>query len=575
MNKSIKYTFYRRFSLILIFSVVIISLLVIRTERLLLTSDLQDKGDSIARILSSVTLDAILTHDYATMERYIDDIVKEKFVSGIVIIREDGQILAGSNLASSPDTLLTEYPIQIGAEQFGVVQIAMSTSRIDTITWQIVFAAIAIIIVFHILGLLLTNLVLNRTVLMPLDTLQDAIKTVSEGDFSTPVNPIGPSEFKAIGTSFNNMAKQLQLSFSEIQENRQTLDLERNKLAAIVASIADGMFVTNNDERIISFNKSASKISGYSENEALEGSCEHLFRTSLCHDACALRHAGETRENVETAMITKDGRRLDVSVSSAILKDIDGNRIGGVQTFRDITEEKKRHDLYCRTEKLAAIGQLASGVAHELNNPLGNIIGYAKMIKPGADPGRIDQRVNVIVEQAKKCSDIVKGLLDYSRTSASEPSNIDLNEIAQQVAEVLQLQIKKKDIHFSLDLQVIPKLHADERKVEQLLMNLALNAIQAVDTGGSVSISSWQENNKAYISVNDNGPGIPQDMRCRIFDPFFTTKPVGKGTGLGLSICAGIIDELGGIIELGNSGDGTSFIVSLPLSSEQQECCNG
>ncbi len=306
MNKSIKNTFYRRFSLILVFSVVAISLMVIRTERLLLTSDLQDKGDSIARILSSVTLDAILSHEYATMERYAEDIVKEKFVSGIAVIREDGEILAGGTILSSPDILLTEHPIQIGAEQFGVVQIALSTSRIDTITWQIVFSAVAIIIVLHIFGLFLTNLVLNRTVLMPLDSLQEAIRTVSEGDFSTPVDLIGPTEFKAIGTSFNGMAEQLQLSFSEIQESRQTLDLERNKLAAIVASIADGMFVTDNDENIISFNKSASKISGYTENEALEGSCEHLFRTSLCQDACALRHAGETRENVETTMITKE-----------------------------------------------------------------------------------------------------------------------------------------------------------------------------------------------------------------------------------------------------------------------------
>jgi len=270
-------------------------------------------------------------------------------------------------------------------------------------------------------------------------------------------------------------------------------------------------------------------------------------------------------------MITKDGRRLDVSVSSAILQDKDGERIGGVQTFRDISEEKKRHDLYCRTEKLAAVGQLAAGVAHEMNNPLGNIIGYAKMISPDEAPDRIPGRVEVIIEQARKCADIVRGLLDYSRTSVSEQNSVDPGKIVQRVAEVLSLQMKKKAVQLSLDLQELPRLSADERKVEQVIMNLALNAIQAVDQGGSISMHIRQDGDMARLEVRDNGPGIPQDLRCRIFDPFFTTKPVGEGTGLGLAICAGIIDELGGLIELGNPEQGALFIVSLPLGPKRKK----
>lgn len=574
MNKPLKNTFYKRFSIILVGSVVVISSMVIRTERLLLTNDLQDKGDSIARILSSVTLDAILTHDYATIERYVNDIVKERFVNDIAIIKKDGILLAGSKFLPAKHTLFTEYPIQMGSQQFGVVQISFSTSRIDTITWNIVFAAIALIVILHVLGLVLTNLVLNRTVLKPLDRLQQAIKTIADGNLNEQVEPAGPREFEEISSTFNSMAKRLRRSFSEIKKSRQELDLERHKLAAIVASMADGLFVTDNDAIIVSFNNAAVRITGFATDDALGQSCEDLFRTSLCKDACALHHAGETRENVETTLITKDGRRLDVAVSSAILRDQDGSRIGGVQSFRDITAEKRRHELYCRTEKLAALGQLAAGVAHEMNNPLGNIIGYAKLITSDEGQEKIDQRVMVITEQARKCSDIVKGLLDYSRTSTSEPSHLDLNKTIKRVSEVLQLQISKKDINLILELQEFSMLMADDRKIEQVIMNLALNAIQAVDNGGSVTIRTWQEENRVCLEVKDNGPGIPEESVNRIFDPFFTTKPVGKGTGLGLAICIGIIEELGGQIELNNSTDGAAFIVSIPRQNSQQEAGN-
>ena len=574
MNKPLKNTLYKRFSIILVGSVVVISSMVIRAERLLLTNDLQDKGDSIARILSSVTLDAILTHDYATIERYVNDIVKEKFVNDIAIIKNDGILLAGSKFLPAKHTLFTEYPIQMGSQQFGVVQISFSTSRIDTITWNIVFAAIALIVILHVLGLVLTNLVLNRTVLKPLDRLQQAIKTITDGNLNEQVEPAGPREFEEISSTFNSMAERLRRSFSEIKKSRQELDLERHKLAAIVASMADGLFVTDNDAIIVSFNNAAVRITGFATDDALGQSCEDLFRTSLCKDACALHHAGETRENVETSLITKDGRRLDVAVSSAILRDKDGSRIGGVQSFRDITAEKRRHELYCRTEKLAALGQLAAGVAHEMNNPLGNIIGYAKLITSDESQEKIDQRVMVITEQARKCSDIVKGLLDYSRTSTSEPSHLDLNETIKRVSEVLQLQINKKDINLILELQEFPMLMADDRKIEQVIMNLALNAIQAVENGGSVTIRTWQEENRVCLEVNDNGPGIPEELVNRIFDPFFTTKPVGKGTGLGLAICIGIIEELGGQIELDDSTEGAAFIVSIPRQNSQQEAGN-
>jgi len=168
MNRPLRHSFYKRFSLMLVLSVIAISAMIIRIERILLINDLEDKGKSIAQILSSVTLDAILSHDYASMERYTNDIVGAGFVNGIAVVRNDGQVLAGKQFKEEPHLFLTEYPIQMGNDPYGVIQIAFSTARIDVITWRIVYAAFGVVAIFHIFGLLFTKLILNKTVLKPL-----------------------------------------------------------------------------------------------------------------------------------------------------------------------------------------------------------------------------------------------------------------------------------------------------------------------------------------------------------------------------------------------------------------------
>jgi len=187
------------------------------------------------------------------------------------------------------------------------------------------------------------------------------------------------------------------------------------------------------------------------------------------------------------------------------------------------------------------------------------------MIPHCDDAAKNHQRVAVIVEQARKCSEIVKGLLDYSRTSVSRPDEIDLNESVRKVVEVLQLQLDQKKTVLFLDLSPQPfMIFADSRKVEQLIFNLVLNAVQAIAVGGEILLRTWENLEMAHLLVQDNGPGVPEELRCRIFDPFVTTKPVGEGTGLGLAICAGIIDELDGLLELRDKGTGAGFIISLP-----------
>lgn len=341
---------------------------------------------------------------------------------------------------------------------------------------------------------------------------------------------------------------------------------EKSKLATVVESLSDGLFVTNKEDRIISFNNTASRITGYSASEVMGLSYNQFF--GMLSENMPLMEINKT---LEMNIKTKDDRQLILSITSAIVKNSEGEDIGKVFTFRDITEEKQRLEIYHRTEKLVALGQLAAGIAHELNTPLGSILGYARLIlKDKRLDAQQKERLEIIAEQAKRSSAIIKGLLNFARHSNPSLKNIqdaDINEILSSNLKLLQAEIEKRQIHVETDFRAIPLVKIDIRQIEQALINIILNAIQAVKESGEIGIKTFAENDCIKIKISDNGPGIPEDIKPRIFDPFFTTKPVGEGTGLGLSISAGIISEHGGFIDVESvEGKGTTFIITLPVN---------
>lgn len=567
MNRTLSQIFFRQIHIIALCSALVISGLVVYTERTILINDLIDKGDTIAKVLSSVTLDAVLSHNYATMERYVREIADEPAIIGVGVRRVDGELLASAGQTDEAAGLAFHHPVLLGETTFAQITIVFSTARIDRILRNIMLGAILTISLFHLLGIYISNLALRWAVVNPIARLKESIATIQKGQFHERCAIASPLELAELGNAFNDMADAIQRSFAQIEANQKSLDLERSKLAAIVSNMADGLFVTDTTGVIISFNNSAERISGFSELEAIGHKCSDLFRSTLCRDACALYHAGETINNRPTTLTTKDGETLAVAVSSAMLFDSEGEAVGGVQTFRDITADQKRQEVFCHTEKLAAIGQLAAGLAHEINNPLGNILGYAKYLDQAAPPEEFAKRVEIIIEQTKKCSGIVKGLLDFARRSASRPEIIEPNGLMARIADIVRFQADKKNIAIHLDLKAEGMFHADPQKIEQVVLNLMLNAIQAMNGPGNIWVGTARRVDTILLTVADDGPGIAPEIVSRIFDPFFTTKPVGEGTGLGLAICEGIVTEAGGAIDVEDRpGGGAIFSVILPGS---------
>ncbi len=224
-------------------------------------------------------------------------------------------------------------------------------------------------------------------------------------------------------------------------------------------------------------------------------------------------------------------------------------------------------------EKLSAIGELVSGVAHEINNPLSSIIGFAQILNTQTDSRLAKNDLNKIVQEAMRANKIVKNLLTYARKEEPSKQSTNINDIITQTVDLRAYECKVNDIEIIQDLDpALSATMADPHQIKQVLLNILNNALQAIqerEIKGKINISSEQNDNYIIIKISDNGQGISDDTLSQIFNPFFTTKEVGRGTGLGLSVSYGIIKEHGGSIAVESKvGSGTTFIISLPVLIE-------
>ena len=257
--------------------------------------------------------------------------------------------------------------------------------------------------------------------------------------------------------------------------------------------------------------------------------------------------------------------------------DREGAPVGWLELYYDVTGERQIQSKLLQTEKMAAVGQLVSGIAHELNNPLTSIMGYAQLLlSHGLNPAQFSEAGKVFHE-AERARRIVKNLLYFARENEPERTRVNLNDIVERTLALRSYEMKVEDILIERDLEPgLPETMADPFQLQQVVLNLLINAEQALlqDRGkGVVRVRTrLAEGNRIAVEVSDDGPGIPREILSRIFDPFFTTKPSGLGTGLGLSIVYGIVKQHDGEVSVENlAAGGARFVVELPVIAIQAD----
>ena len=232
-----------------------------------------------------------------------------------------------------------------------------------------------------------------------------------------------------------------------------------------------------------------------------------------------------------------------------------------------------------RAEKLAAVGRLAAGVVHEINNPLATISACAESLESRVEEGAfgaspevddLHEYLGLIRSEAFRCKAITNGLLDFSRVRTSDRIMIDVAELIKSTANLITYQKRGSDIRINFELDKnLPQINADGGQIQQAIIALATNGIDAMPNGGTLTFRAMPSNSRVIIEIQDSGIGITPENLSKVFEPFFTTKEVGKGTGLGLAVCYGIITEHGGRLAVrSNVGVGTTFTIYLPIQKQ-------
>ncbi len=242
-----------------------------------------------------------------------------------------------------------------------------------------------------------------------------------------------------------------------------------------------------------------------------------------------------------------------------------------------IHELDRRQQVLVESHKLRALGTLVAGVAHEINNPLNNIMLTAGVLKeefPSIPDDEKLEMVDELIGQTERSRKIVRNLLDFARESETKLEALDLRTIVRETVRLVGNQLKVKKIHLNTVFpEQLPPVHGDAQLLSEVFMNLVINAVDVLPEKGELTITVHDAKEDGYVAVDvaDNGPGIPEHLLARVFDPFFTTKPKGKGTGLGLSVSKGIVTRLGGTLQVSSSDHGATFTVLLPVTSIPSE----
>ncbi len=342
---------------------------------------------------------------------------------------------------------------------------------------------------------------------------------------------------------------------------------QKDMLQAIVEGIGDPLLLMDGACNVVLANEAARELSQSFGEDLGKGQILTPFRETHAKDECPIQAALEQADPMSREVVVADGRYFSISVFPVTAGAAEEGR--GVVYIRDVTQEKQMLSSMQQSEKLATVGQLAAGLAHEINNPLGVIKCYAELLK-GAEAGHeVTPDAEIIIKHASQAENVLQELLNFARPKQVEPMSLDLGKAVTDAVNVFRVQAEKKGVEITPNIENgLPKLIVNEQSLEQILANLLKNALDAVEVDAGrieVSVRHEVDNTSIAIIVSDNGPGIGEEDKKKLFDPFFSTKEVGKGTGLGLAVVYGLVKEMGGSIHV-EVDEGAAFVVRLPVN---------
>lgn len=377
--------------------------------------------------------------------------------------------------------------------------------------------------------------------------------------------------YRQLEEQFEYLDAKLEETNNQLRQSLEEKDRVSKYLNNILESMSGGVLVLDLEGRITLFNQAAEKITGRSQEEVLGRSYEEVMGEDGGGGKSALYTlaSGTGLQTQEKELKRADGRTIPLGFSSSLVKDHNGEVLGALEAFNDLTEVKRLEAQVQRMHTLAALGGMAATVAHEIRNPLGGIASFANLLERDLDAGDPNRRlVRKITEGVARLNRIVSSLLSYTRPLNLNTRKADIREVVEEAAAFFEVDPEggPGEVVIQRSYPDTPQaVEMDTEQVHQVVLNLLRNAAQAMPDGGMVRLEVLREADagETQIRIRDEGPGIDAEVREKLFTPFFTTKE--DGTGLGLVTSRKIVEAHGGRITLeSNPGEGSCFTVALP-----------
>ncbi len=595
--------------LTLLFGVIIVAVVLtvggitVYQAREMLIEQARRTGIALAGSIAAAASNDFYNYDYIGLEQKAEEAARDPEVAYVILYDKEGQMaaysgqgsaaLSGSTAPLSPETAGTLQifvldgfiqgysgrgldiivPVTMAGTgaRWGSVRLGLRLdriySRISLLTW-IVFT-LCLVGVFA--GWAASALFTKR-ITIPLENLVGAAVRVSEGDFDTKIEVVTGDEVQELADNFNWMTQELKKQRISLEENLDEIGRLKHFSDLVILSITNGLITMDRDGNIAAFNRMAEKILDTPAEKALGKSPNQVWGdTDAVSVMASLLQDEDSAGEAKLRWPAKDGGHRILEMGTAVIREGDGRAVGHIILFSDLTEKKELEDRVKRADRLAALGTLAAGLAHEIKNPLTAIRTFVQLMPERHErPDFLEKFNRTVPRELDRVNNLLEDLLDLVRTPTLNISRVHVADCVGQVLETLEPEIEKRGVVVDLAIDAdIQPVSADAEYLSRAIFNIVLNAVQAMPQGGTLGISSEVRNvpgeeKTVLINISDDGFGIPEEHLDQIFNPFFTDKE--GGTGLGLAVTNKIIEDQDGSITVRSErGKGTDFTISLPV----------
>lgn len=473
---------------------------------------------------------------------------------GLDPVRRFGALVRGGT------TYEVGLPLRVNDRPFGSIRLGVSTTLLrrelmTAVRQNLILTAIALALAWAF------ALVLAHHLLRPLRALAAEMDRIRRGELDAVVSPAGGDEFQKLSSQVHRLGR-------ELQADRLAAVGEKAQLQQVVDRLEDGVVFLNHARTVLFFNQAAERTVGRPLEQAVGSPLSALLGDE--HPLRALVEQvfdGGTGVRDAAVALHEDGHVTEALIS--VFPVHEGSRVAGaVIVLKDLAPAKTVQSLVSYSAKLAALGRLTSGVAHEVKNPLNAMMIHLELLreKIGSGPGDVQQSLEVLASEIRRLDRVVQGFLKFLRPQDLAPKTVDVNALLHSVAALLEAEWQARGVHFAFEVDpALPMIVADEELLRQAFLNIFQNACQAMPEGGTVTIRAGSAGGEwVRISIADEGVGIPSEDLDKIFKLYYTTKP--DGSGIGLSLVYRIIQMHDGAIEVDSTaGRGTTLVVQLPV----------